>query len=244
MTEPNRQSPIRQRTLLLAMDLKNSVLAEIDAGNPNCIAYSPYGQQSAQLEVMTRLGFNGELREANPEWYLLGNGYRAYNPRLMRFHSPDSLSPFGKGGRNAYMYCGGDPVMHSDPTGHTIWALSRFVQTLTDTVEHVVTPVLRKTASLANSGVSQVLGAAKSAKKAFADNFLFDPEALKKLGPPPPKFKQQQPSNYVVTQSNPHAGPNSVRAQQTRFVPKTRSGLRITGTTEPTKRVSALRKGS
>jgi RHS repeat-associated protein len=123
MTQSNQQNSIRQYTVLLAIDLKNSVLAEIDAGNPNRIAYSPYGQQSAQREVMTRLGFNGELREARPEWYLLGNGYRAYNPRLMRFHSPDSLSPFGKGGLNAYMYCGGEPVMNKDPTGHNLIAV-------------------------------------------------------------------------------------------------------------------------
>ncbi|BCX65538.1 MULTISPECIES: RHS repeat-associated core domain-containing protein [Pseudomonas] len=244
MTQPNQQNPTRQRTVLLATDLKNSILAEIDAGNPNRIAYSPYGQQSSQVEVMTRLGFNGELNEANPEWYLLGNGYRAYNPSLMRFHSPDSLSPFGRGGRNAYTYCGGEPMMNSDPTGHLPWAFSRFVQALTDAVQTVATPVLRKTASLANSGVSQVLGAAKSAKKAFADNFLFDPKALKKLGPPPPKFKQQPPSNHIVTQPNPYTGPNSVRVQQTPLAPGAGNGLRITGTTGPTKRVTALRKGS
>ncbi|RMV11327.1 hypothetical protein ALP17_02676, partial [Pseudomonas savastanoi] len=50
----------------------------------------------------------------------MGNGYRAYNPVLMRFNSPDSLSPFGKGGMNAYAYCAGDPVNRSDPTGHKI----------------------------------------------------------------------------------------------------------------------------
>nr|WP_269084722.1 RHS repeat-associated core domain-containing protein [Pseudomonas sp. RIT-PI-q] len=84
------------------------------------MAYSTYGEQSAQQDVATRLGFNGQLREANIGWYLLGNGYRAYNPRLMRFHSPDSWSPFGRGGLNAYMYCVGDPVNRSDPTGHTV----------------------------------------------------------------------------------------------------------------------------
>lgn len=86
----NEVNPTWQRTLLLAVDLKNSVLVELDAGNPNRVAYSPYGQQSAELEVKTRLGFNGELRELKPEWYWLGKGYRVYNPQLMRFHSPDS----------------------------------------------------------------------------------------------------------------------------------------------------------
>ncbi|RMU75656.1 hypothetical protein ALP24_200133 [Pseudomonas syringae pv. aptata] len=38
----------------------------------------------------------------------------------MRFNSPDSMSPFGKGGMNAYAYCAGDPVNRSDPTGHEV----------------------------------------------------------------------------------------------------------------------------
>jgi RHS repeat-associated protein len=113
---------------LLATDNKNSVLAEIAGGKPNAIAYSAYGQPSAQQEVATGLGFNGELHEAHIGWYLLGNGYRAYNPVLMRFHSPDSLSPFGKGGLNAYMYCVGDPVNASDPTGHMPKGLLNFLK--------------------------------------------------------------------------------------------------------------------
>ena len=106
------------RTLLLATDNKRSIIAEITADRTNPIAYPPYGQQSGQQAVTTGLGFNGELREARLGWYLLGNGYRAYNPILMRFHSPDSWSPFGRGGLNAYTYCEGDPVNFSDPTGH------------------------------------------------------------------------------------------------------------------------------
>ncbi|WP_231985608.1 RHS repeat-associated core domain-containing protein [Pseudomonas vancouverensis] len=77
---------------------------------------------------MTGLAFNGEFRDTHIGWYLLGNGYRAYNPTLMRFHSPDSLSPFGRGGLNAYMYCGGDPVSYSDPTGHM--PLPKFIRRL------------------------------------------------------------------------------------------------------------------
>lgn len=106
------------RTVLLATDSKHSVIAEITATTSNPIAYAAYGTQSAQQQVVTGLGFNGELREAHLGWYLLGNGYRAYNSTLMRFHSPDSWSPFGKGGLNAYMYCEGEPVTGSDSTGH------------------------------------------------------------------------------------------------------------------------------
>ncbi|MEE1921314.1 RHS repeat-associated core domain-containing protein [Pseudomonas sp. 148P] len=54
-------------------------------------------------------------------YYLLGQGYRAYNPVLMRFTSADSWSPFGRGGLNAYAYCAGDPVNASDPSGHFLW---------------------------------------------------------------------------------------------------------------------------
>lgn len=107
-----------QRTTLLATDNSHSIIGEIVDGDLKRIAYSAYGEQSAQQEDKTRLGFNGQLREAKIGWYFLGNGYRAYNPRLMRFHRPDSWSPFGWGGLNPYMYCVGDPVNRSDPTGH------------------------------------------------------------------------------------------------------------------------------
>ncbi|WP_051303352.1 RHS repeat-associated core domain-containing protein [Psychromonas aquimarina] len=64
------------------------------------------------------LGFNGERKDPATGLYHLGNGYRVYNPGLMRFHAADSMSPFGKGGVNAYAYCLGDPVNLRDSTGH------------------------------------------------------------------------------------------------------------------------------
>ncbi|WP_238591846.1 RHS repeat-associated core domain-containing protein [Pseudomonas abietaniphila] len=54
----------------------------------------------------------------------MGAGYRAFNPVLMRFNSPDSLSPFGEGGLNPYAYCLGDPVNRLDPSGHLSWQSS------------------------------------------------------------------------------------------------------------------------
>jgi RHS repeat-associated protein len=65
-----------------------------------------------------RIGFNGELHEPNTGWQLLGNGYRAYSPVLMRFHVADSLSPFDQGDMNGYGYCKGEPINHADPSGH------------------------------------------------------------------------------------------------------------------------------
>ncbi|MGE8454655.1 MAG: RHS repeat-associated core domain-containing protein, partial [Pseudomonadales bacterium] len=58
-----------------------------------------------------------EAREQGLGWYLLGRGYRAYNPSLMRFHSPDNSAP-EQAGINPYVYCLGNPVMWQDPTGH------------------------------------------------------------------------------------------------------------------------------
>ncbi|MDR0281366.1 MAG: RHS repeat-associated core domain-containing protein [Paucimonas sp.] len=70
------------------------------------------------------LSFNGEYLERHAV-QILGS-YRAYNPALMRFHNPDSLSPFGKGGLNGYGYCLGDPLNHADPTGHlALWAWAK-----------------------------------------------------------------------------------------------------------------------
>jgi len=65
--------------------------------------------------------FNGERLDPVSGTYHLGNGYRAYSPVLMRFTCPDSWSPFGAGGINAYAWCEGDPVNRADPSGHMSW---------------------------------------------------------------------------------------------------------------------------
>ncbi|AUH51245.1 hypothetical protein CXB49_10695 [Chromobacterium sp. ATCC 53434] len=67
------------------------------------------------------LGFNGERLDPVSGAFHLGNGYRTYNPALMRFHCPDNLSPFGAGGINLYAYCAGDSINRADPSGHLSW---------------------------------------------------------------------------------------------------------------------------
>ena len=107
----------RVDSTLLATDLQRSVLHAVAVGQHQKPVYSPYGHRSPESGLMSLLGFNGERRDPVTGHYLLGNGYRAFNPVLMRFNSPDSLSPFGKGGVNGYAYCLGDPVNLVDPTG-------------------------------------------------------------------------------------------------------------------------------
>ncbi|WP_448109593.1 RHS repeat-associated core domain-containing protein [Pseudomonas azerbaijanoccidentalis] len=107
-----------RRTILLATDHQHSVLSALVATRPHSIAYTPYGHRPAENGLLSLLGFNGELPDPMTGHYHLGKGYRQFNPVLMRFNSPDSWSPFGKGGFNAYTYCEGDPINRVDPNGH------------------------------------------------------------------------------------------------------------------------------
>ena len=103
---------------LLATDQQRSVLNAPNASGPHPLAYTPYGHHPAVDRLLSRCGFNGEQPDPLTGHYHLGNGYRQYNPVLMRFTSPDSWSPFGEGGLNAYGYCEGEPVLRVDRNGH------------------------------------------------------------------------------------------------------------------------------
>lgn len=125
---PPEKTPIR--CTLLAADWQRSPLHAFTASQQQALVFSVYGVGNPHTIALTALGFTGERRLARTGHYLLGNGYRAFNPALMRFNSPDVLSPFGDGGINSYGYCGGDPVNRVDPTGTTpIWA-KRFLRRL------------------------------------------------------------------------------------------------------------------
>lgn len=81
--------------------------------------YSPYGYCPPAPMQMAANGFNGERYDPVTYSYALGAGYRLFNPALMRFTSPDAVSPFGSGGLNPYCYCLCDPINLSDPDGRT-----------------------------------------------------------------------------------------------------------------------------
>ncbi|MBD8577517.1 RHS repeat-associated core domain-containing protein [Pseudomonas syringae] len=110
--------------MLLGIDSSGSVLAGLRSGVLDRRAYTPYGFQQVEAPESSSLGFNGQLLEGLTGRYHLGHGHRVYNPVLMRFQTPDTLSPFDAGGLNAYAYCQGDPVNFTDPTGQFVLGLS------------------------------------------------------------------------------------------------------------------------
>ncbi|QSR71959.1 RHS repeat-associated core domain-containing protein [Aeromonas jandaei] len=85
------------------------------------IAYEQEGASTIATSnqiLKSPIGFNGAFNDKVIHAQHLGDGYRIYNPFLMRFHIQDSWSPFSKGGVNAYGYVSGDPLNYVDPSGH------------------------------------------------------------------------------------------------------------------------------
>lgn len=124
LAQRSREPGITGNTLI-ATDTPGSVLHGISADRQQAYTYAAYGNRHPDSDQLHLPGFNREKRDPVTGHYLLGNGYRAFNPVLMRFNSPDSLSPFGEGGLNAYSYCEGDPVNQLDPSGHFLTQLKR-----------------------------------------------------------------------------------------------------------------------
>ncbi|WP_079226258.1 RHS repeat-associated core domain-containing protein [Pseudomonas putida] len=115
-----------QSAKLLRTDLSGSVIGM----QLSHMVYAPYGHRATD-EMAPLIGFNGQREEISAGGYLLGNGRRLYNTKLMRFTSQDELSPFGKGGSNSYSYCQGDPINWEDPSGNFMRAFQSILRSVT-----------------------------------------------------------------------------------------------------------------
>lgn len=107
-------TPLNRREFLIKIGQTSALAAGI--------SLLPTSVRLAMAQSMTvspsHLGFNGEWLDPVLEGYHLGQGYRVYQPMLMRFNAPDSLAPFNEGVHNAYVYCHNDPMNFTDPSGH------------------------------------------------------------------------------------------------------------------------------
>lgn len=103
------------QTDLLATDNSDSPLA-VSERLLKQLAFTPFGY-TPRYDTSV-VAFKGERQDPHTQHYLLGKGYRGFNPKLMRFNSPDSFSPFARGGLNSYAFVGNDPINFSDPSGH------------------------------------------------------------------------------------------------------------------------------
>ena len=96
--------------------------------------YSPYGmqydRQNHQLAGVPKPlknqspwwqshlpRFDGQVTDEATGYQFLGGGYRAYNPVYRQFMAKDSYSPFKK--VNGYGFGDNNPIMNTDPTGHS-----------------------------------------------------------------------------------------------------------------------------
>ncbi|MCE5990320.1 RHS repeat-associated core domain-containing protein [Pseudomonas sp. LM20] len=98
----------------------NTVIASWGRGGGERATYSPYGFSLLE-QVLALAGFNGQWRDPVGGGYPLGLGKRFFSVTLTRFCSPDTESPFGRGGLGSYNYCSGDPVNFHDPSGCFRW---------------------------------------------------------------------------------------------------------------------------
>lgn len=140
-----------RQTEALATDNGGSVLAVHEKDVCRTYSYTPYGFRSLIRDERDRLGFNGELQEYLTNYYMLGNGHRGLHQHV--FLSPDGLSPFGRGGINAYAYSSGDPINYIDPSGKFILlkALAAVISTMAGTFSGLA-------AMFTGSRVAQITG--------------------------------------------------------------------------------------
>ena len=135
-TENTPLAQLSAETQLTAVNSQNSIVSSPHRDCIKSLSYSAYGYS----RIESILGYTGQRYDRFTNHYLLGNGYRAYSPLLMRFLSPDTLSPFGKGGRNAYAYCEGDPTNNDDPSGHMFRKARKLFKGTSDASTPLISP--------------------------------------------------------------------------------------------------------
>ncbi|WP_247257999.1 RHS repeat-associated core domain-containing protein [Pseudomonas moorei] len=123
LAQQQSEAGVTENTLMVT-DQAHSLLHTLSRSNSRRFAYTAYGHHPADRALGRLPGFTGEYPDFITGHYPLGQGERFFNPVLMRFNSPDELSPFDeRAGINSYAYCEGDPINFIDPTGNMKFAM-------------------------------------------------------------------------------------------------------------------------
>lgn len=115
----SRRSFLQKGTLLCCFSITALLSVSVRAKNNHCVS------GPVLVLLSNHIRFNGYNQDNVICLQHFGDGYRAYNSSLLRFHAMDSLSPFNEGGCNAYGYVYNDPVNYNDPSGHRAQWVSR-----------------------------------------------------------------------------------------------------------------------
>jgi len=121
-------------TYYYILSLQGDVVAILDSSGVCVVEYTydawgrlltTTGSMSGTLGLHNPLRYRSYVYDQETGLYYLQSRY--YNPELCRFISADSISYLGADGTitsyNLFAYCGNNPVMGYDPTGHWDWNL-------------------------------------------------------------------------------------------------------------------------
>lgn len=186
---------------IMAVNSANTVITELGLAGKAQFPYTPYGRRPPQSEANNPLAFNGEPLDSATGGYLLGNGYRLFNPTLKRFCNADNLSPFDKGGLNAYGYCSGDPVNRVDPSGHfafhTLLFAASMVTFATATALEIAANVVKSNTARKDLAIAAYVltgvGLALTGGAIAARRFNFSPFRRQPAGLRPTQSMELQP---------------------------------------------------
>jgi len=191
-----------QPAQLFQIDFSNSVLATHVQNSTRNVNYSVYGYSKQTLIPPPMKGFNGYNRDIFTDLYPLGLGHRFFSTTLLRFTSPDKLSPFGQGGINSYCYCQGDPVNFSDPEGTFISRLLKYIGTATK--RRKINLHSNKDALIDAS--NSLIDASNALKLTKAIEVFYEPYKKSKILQPGPEQLSERARHYLFYTNEIYAG--------------------------------------
>jgi RHS repeat-associated protein len=100
----------------------SNVITDVSGNQVQLTEFTPYGSTfKNEGSDVTKHKFTGKELDKTTGLYFYGARY--YDPSLAHFITPDSIvqAPFDPQSLNRYSYCRNNPLIYTDPTGHSFW---------------------------------------------------------------------------------------------------------------------------